>query len=110
MLRKIFINTMILLLPVISFAEKSQTELKLPLKTDIEKGGITYLLKVVLSMMMDISVPVLVIALVYVGFLFVKSQGEPNKLEEAKKALTVVIIGIFLILIFYTLFNIYYHD
>lgn len=41
---------------------------------------------------------VIVFMLVYVGFLFVAAQGEPGKIEEARKALLWTVIGALILL------------
>ena len=42
--------------------------------------------------------PILVIMLVYTGYLFVAAQGNPGKLAEAKKAFVWTLIGGFVVL------------
>jgi len=59
-------------------------------------GGTTTIyvfLEKVLKVVADIGFPVVVLAIVYSGFLYVKAQGDPGGLEEAKTALTYSIIG-----------------
>lgn len=51
----------------------------------------------------QISFFVMVIFIIFYGFLFFKSQGNPGKVDEAKKALGYGIIGIIVILGAYTI-------
>ncbi|MFC1614970.1 pilin [Patescibacteria group bacterium] len=50
-------------------------------------------LEKVLAVVAQIGFPVVVLAIVYSGFLYVKAQGDPGGLEEAKTALTWSIVG-----------------
>ena len=43
--------------------------------------------------MVSIGFPILVLALVYSGFLFVKAQGNPTEIETAKKAFFWTVVG-----------------
>ena len=45
-----------------------------------------------------IALPIIALFLVYAGFLFVKAQGEPGKLNDAKRNFMYVILGAGLIL------------
>lgn len=51
------------------------------------------LLGKVLDVMVSIGFPILVLALVYSGFLFVKAQGNPTEIETAKKAFFWTVVG-----------------
>lgn len=64
-------------------------ELEIP----IEKMSIAALLKMILGAILDLAIPIIVLAIVYVGFLFVKAQGNDGELTKAKEALTWVLIG-----------------
>jgi len=59
-------------------------ELEIP----IEKMSIAALLKMILGAILDLAIPIIVLAIVYVGFLFVKAQGNDGELTKAKEALT----------------------
>ena len=47
----------------------------------------------ILEIIVQIGLPVVVVAFVYVGFLFVTAQGNEAKLSEAKKAFVWTAIG-----------------
>jgi hypothetical protein len=51
-----------------------------------------------LNLVMMIGVPIVALAIIYAGFLFVTAQGNSTKLEEAKKTLMHVLIGAALLL------------
>ena len=59
-------------------------ELEIP----TEKMSIEAFLKMILGAILDLAVPIIVLAIVYVGFLFVKAQGNDGELTKAKQALT----------------------
>jgi len=51
------------------------------------------LLVKILDVLITIGIPILVLFIVYAGFLFVTAQGNETKIEEAKKSLWWAIIG-----------------
>lgn len=59
---------------------------------------ITTLLAKILSAIVQIAIPFLVLAIMYVGFLFVAARGNPQKLAEARQALFYVLLGALIIL------------
>ena len=76
------------------------------LQNPLDERGIndmTGLLRVVLSAFMAIMFPITVLFIVYTGFLFVTSQGNPAKILEARKYLIYTVIGALLILGSYAL-------
>lgn len=56
------------------------------------------LLAVILSAVVQIAIPFLVLAVMYVGFLFVAARGNPEKLSKAKQALFFTLLGALIIL------------
>ena len=61
-------------------------------------NSIKELIVAILSIVIKIGVPIVAIALVYVGFLFVKAQGNETELKTAKDAFKYTIIGAGLVL------------
>jgi hypothetical protein len=64
-------------------------------------GGVTSLkafIEKALDIILTIGVPLVALAIIYCGFLFVMAQGEPAKLTKAKEALLYTIIGAALLL------------
>ena len=56
------------------------------------------LLAVILSAIVQIAIPFLVLAIMWVGFLFVAARGNPEKLGKAKSALGYTLLGSLIIL------------
>lgn len=50
-------------------------------------------IKKMIEIVLTIGIPILVLALIYTGFLFVKAQGNSKALDEAKQTLANVLIG-----------------
>ena len=46
-----------------------------------------------IEVLLFVSTPIIVLFVVYTGFLFVMSRGEPNQLQKARSALLWAIIG-----------------
>jgi hypothetical protein len=55
-------------------------------------------IKVLIDIVLVVGVPVIALAIIYTGFLFVKAQGAPEELTKAKKSLTFTLIGAALLL------------
>jgi hypothetical protein len=104
-LRNLFITllvTFIVCAPVLLFAQgqtggppESQTgytptpTIENPIKTDTLNG----LIKTILEGVIKIGIPIIALALVYCGFLFVQARGSTEKLNTAKKSLLYTLIG-----------------
>jgi hypothetical protein len=50
-------------------------------------------LKTILEGAIKIGIPIIVLAIIYSGFLFVKARGNPEQITKAKDALTYTLIG-----------------
>ena len=61
-------------------------------------GTFTEFLTTLLNIIITIAVPIVVLAIVYSGFLFVTAQGNETKLEKAKKVIVWTLIGGVLVL------------
>lgn len=70
------------------------TELKNPIKVDSIEQFLSTLLEVVVK----IAGPIVVLMIVYSGFLLVKAQGNPDELKTAKKAIMWTVIGAVIVL------------
>ena len=75
-------------------ASTSPAKLSNPIKATSFLG----LIETLLAVVWKLGIPVIVLAIIYTGWLFVVAQGNPKKLDEAKKTLYWVIIGATLIL------------
>lgn len=70
------------------------TKLKNPIKAD----DLMKFIKTILEAVIKIGLPVVALAIVYSGFLFVFARGNPGEIETAKKALLYSLIGAALLL------------
>lgn len=55
-------------------------------------------IKEIIRIVLIVGVPIVVLAIIYTGFLFVEAQGNPEKITKAKKALIYTLIGAALLL------------
>lgn len=79
----------ILIFPVLSLAADDGLTIKNPLKSQ----NIIDLIRTVLEGVIKIAMPVIVLAVIYCGFLFVAAQGKSEKLGDAKRALSYTLVG-----------------
>lgn len=61
-----------------------------PLETT---NSVPALIKIILEGLLKIGIPIVALAIIYCGFLFVKAQGKPEELKKAKDALLYTLIG-----------------
>jgi hypothetical protein len=73
------------------------TEIKNPLG-DNGPSDIPSFIKILVESVLVVGVPIIALAIIYTGFLFVKAQGAPEELTKAKKSLTYTLIGAALLL------------
>ena len=64
----------------------------------IRPGTLQQLLLSILDIAVYILFPIVVLMIVYTGYLFVSAQGNPTKIETARKALIWTVIGALIIL------------
>jgi len=50
-------------------------------------------IEAIIKIVLVVGVPILALAIIYAGFLFVKAQGNPGELEVAKRTLLYTVIG-----------------
>ena len=93
-----FIEAMIAIRKEIAQVQTGELdELDNPLK----KGGIDdipNLVKAILEIALKIGVPVIALAIIYTGYLFIAAQGNPEKLQKAKESFVYVFIGSMILL------------
>lgn len=91
---KLLVITLMLIIPVISFAQTNPpappTKVYNPLGKDI---SIPNLIKKILDGALTIGIPIIALAIIYCGFLFVFARGNPEKLTKAKDALLWTLVG-----------------
>lgn len=62
-------------------------------KNPLAFPSITELMQALLNMVIVISIPFVMLFIIYAGFKYVTAQGNPEKLQEANRALLYGIIG-----------------
>jgi len=88
----------VLFLPEISAAGGPTTCPSKTLCNPLQFETISEFLKAMLGALEIIATPIVVLMIVYSGFLFVSAQGNPEKLATAKKAIMWTIIGAVVVL------------
>lgn len=86
---KLILITCVFIVPVISFAEEG----KITDPLGERFGSVPELIKTFLEGALTIGMPVVALAVIYCGFLFVFARGNPEKLTKAKDALLWILIG-----------------
>lgn len=65
---------------------------------DPKIDSIPAFIEAIIDIVLIVGVPIIVLAVIYVGFLFVQAQGKPEEITKAKKALLYTLIGAALLL------------
>ncbi|HAS80461.1 MAG: hypothetical protein UR25_C0001G0064 [Candidatus Nomurabacteria bacterium GW2011_GWE1_32_28] len=88
-LDKFNLIVLMFILPVVSFAEGEEIRVENPIQSET----LIDLIKTILEGLIKIGMPIIVLAVIYSGFLFVAAQGNSEKLSEAKRSLVYTLIG-----------------
>jgi len=72
------------------------TTIENPLSSEIDT--IPKFIEAVLKIVLTVGIPIVALAIIYTGFLFVKAQGKPEELTKAKQSLLFTLIGAALLL------------
>lgn len=75
---------------------KVNTKIENPLGDSI--SDIPSFIEAILNIVLTVGVPIVTLAIIYAGFLFVKAQGNPEELGKAKKTLMYTLVGAALLL------------
>lgn len=81
--------------------DNTGTNIKTTINNPLGENGpqnIPDFIKVVINIVLVVGVPIVTLAIIYTGFLFVQAQGNPEKLTKAKSALMYTLIGAALLL------------
>lgn len=104
-LQKYLLIFTFLLLPLVSFGQQSTTgtyngnnstnsnNSTTTLKNPLKYETINEFLKAIVEGVLKLGIPIIVLAIIYSGFLFVTALGNPTKLEKAKEAFLYTVIG-----------------
>ena len=102
---RIFLNSFFALIllsvcvaPQLSHAQAASTTIKLDLQNPIDSDNIQEFIDSLMTGVVELLTPVIVLMFLWTGFLFIKAQGNGEKLTEAKKSLMYTIIGAALVL------------
>ncbi len=60
--------------------------------------SLTELLSALLKIIITVGIPLVVLAIIYTGFLFVSAMGDKAKIEEARRAFLWTVVGAIIIL------------
>ena len=77
---------------------KSITGIDFKITNPIKVGTIPEFIELILNIVLTIGIPIVALAIIYCGFLFVKAMGNSEALKKAKGALMYTIVGAFLLL------------
>jgi len=64
----------------------------------ISATSITELIRTILEGVVKIGIPVIALAIIYCGFLFVQARGKPGEIERARNSLEYTLLGAAIIL------------
>ena len=78
----------ITLLPFVSTAQ-----IKFKVESPLNAGSIEELITSILGILIVIATPIVVLFIIYAGFLYVTAQGNAEQVKTATRALTYAIIG-----------------
>ena len=92
-LLKIISVTFILVSPVLSFAQVTGDPPIVTIDNPIGADTINELIKTILEGVIKIGIPIIALAIIYCGFLFVSARGKPESIKKAKDALLYTLIG-----------------
>lgn len=76
----------------------SRTEFALINPLDPRFSTLERFLSAILGVIVEIGTPIIILAIVYTGFLFVAAQGKPEELTTAKRALFWTLVGALIVL------------
>ncbi|MFZ2072163.1 MAG: hypothetical protein WA101_01600 [Minisyncoccia bacterium] len=108
-----FLVAFVVFLPLLSFAQQTGNPTSFGQQTGdptdssgsvvrvvnpIKVDSIYALIKTILEGVIKIGIPVVALAIIYSGFLFVAARGKPEELKKAKSALLFTVIGAALLL------------
>ncbi len=92
-LSSIFFVALLVVLPAVSFADIPCNPAAGKICPPINETTINGFIKTLLTGVIRIGIPVVALAVIYCGFLFVQARGKPEDLKKAKDALLYTLIG-----------------
>ncbi len=96
---KLYYLMLAVLFPIISHAQAPNPGSGgVRLDNPIAVGSIQEFMQKALEIVVQVGFPIIVLALVYTGFLFVKAQGNDDELKKAKRSFFWTVVGAIVIL------------
>jgi hypothetical protein len=97
-MKKLFLNSYFHLYALVTFIlfaipNETKAALKFEFKSLITPNSIEELLLVILNTFIVIAVPIIVLYIIYAGFLYVTARGNAEQTKQATQALTYAVIG-----------------
>lgn len=101
----LFLAAFLVIVPIFSFAQEivddeDYIEGSGPCKlgsgkicNPINADSIPELIRIILEGVIKIGIPIIALAIIYCGFLFVSAQGKPEAITKAKSALLYTLVG-----------------
>ncbi len=79
----------------VALADDNAFELNVGIENPLGSGkdNIKDIIASIMKVIVDIAIPIVVVMVIYSGFLLVMAQGNPDKLKEAKKTITWTLVG-----------------
>lgn len=95
--QKLILVVYIFIIPIVSFAGVGDTPSDPSIGKIVDPLGSKYtiptFIQTILEGALKIGIPIIALAIIYCGFLFVKAQGNPEELKKAKEALLWTLVG-----------------
>ncbi len=101
-----FIMPMVFVSPTSVNADGEGIQVNTTINNPLGEGNLETIpafIEKILKIVVEIGIPIVTLAIIYSGFLFVQAQGSPEKLKKAKDALLYTLIGATLLLGAYVL-------
>ncbi|MFZ2205294.1 MAG: hypothetical protein WAV23_01770 [Minisyncoccia bacterium] len=96
-IHKLSLFAFILLVPVFTVFAQGTVQICDPaggkICPPISVTSLNDFIKILLQGAIKIGIPIIALAIIYSGFLFVKARGNPGEIEVAKKSLLYTVIG-----------------
>jgi len=96
----VFIIAFSVLMPIIFVNAEGGVTVNTTIRNPLGSGLTTIpaFIEAIINIVLVVGVPIVTLAIIYSGFLFVKARGNPEELTKAKKTLMYTLIGAALLL------------
>lgn len=90
---KLILLLYIFLLPISTLQAVVTCDPKVKICNQIDQNDLNTFIKTLLEGILKIGIPILALAIIFCGFMFVEARGKPEKITKAKDALFYTLIG-----------------